>query len=101
MGITHGEKLPQLLAAKFLRLVREMDPLPRVICFYTDGVRLACAGSPVLEELRELDERGVELIVCTTCLESFALKDQLEVGIPGSMADILTAMWQAEKVIAV
>ncbi len=101
MGIAESQELRHLLAAKFLGLVQEMDPLPRAICFYTEGVKLACEGSPILSELRALEAQGVELVVCTTCLEYFGLKDQLQVGIGGSMADIITAMWQADKVITV
>jgi hypothetical protein len=39
---------------------------------YTDGVRLVCAGAPVLEELRALEASGVRLILCSTCLGPLA-----------------------------
>jgi len=78
-----------------------MEPLPKVICFYTDGVKLACDGSPVLEELAQLEQRGVHLILCQTCLNTFGLSDQVRLGIVGGMGDIITAMWQADKVIMV
>jgi hypothetical protein len=77
----------------------QMDPLPKIICFYTDGVKLACEGSPVLEELALLEQKGVRLILCQTCLNTFKLIDQVRVGIVGGMADIITAMWHADKVI--
>lgn len=93
--------LQHLLAAKYFQLLLEDGKLPAAICFYTEGVRLTCAGSPVLDQLRALQERGVRLIVCTTCLNYFKLADQRQVGIAGSMADIIEAQWQAEKVITV
>jgi hypothetical protein len=72
-----------------------------VICFYTDGVKLACEGSTVLDELQALEEKGVRLILCQTCLNAFQLQDQVRIGIVGGMGDIITAMWQADNVIMV
>jgi hypothetical protein len=100
LGSTDVTDLPPRLAATFLRLLREGDMRPKAICFYTDGVRLACTGSAVLEPLRALEAEGVRLILCSTCLETLRLRDQVQVGIVGGMGDILTAMWEADKVVS-
>lgn len=99
LGITEAQELREKLASIFLRLLNDSQKLPRAICFYTDGVKLVCQGSPVLEELRALEQQGVRLIVCQTCLNYFGLTDQVQVGIVGGMADIITAMWSADSVI--
>ena len=101
MGISEVHSLKEKLAKTFLTLTHQMDPLPKVICFYTDGVKLACEGSHVLDELIALEKSGVHLILCQTCLDTFELRDQVQVGIVGGMGDIITAMWQADKVIMV
>jgi intracellular sulfur oxidation DsrE/DsrF family protein len=101
MGITDQQPLKEKLAKTFLTLTNQMDLLPEVICFYTDGVKLACEGSPVLNELATLEESGVRLILCQTCLNEFGLGDQVRVGIVGGMGDIITALWQADKVIMI
>jgi hypothetical protein len=101
MGITDQQPLKEKLAKTFLTLVNQMDSLPKVICFYTDGVKLVCDGSPVLDELVALEKNGVRLILCQTCLDTFELRNQVRVGIVGGMGDILTAIWQADKVIMV
>lgn len=101
MGSTDNQPLKEKLVKTYLNLVAQMQPLPQIICFYTDGVRLACAGSPVLEELASLEQQGVRLILCQTCLNAFGLLDQVRVGIVGGMGDIITAMWEADKVIMV
>ena len=99
-GLGHApEALQQNLAAKFLQLNLQADTLPAKILFYTDGVKLACEGSPVVDTLRALKERGVELILCSTCLDYFGLRDKVQVGIVGGMPDIIEALAQAEKVI--
>lgn len=97
-----GQAEPELqekLAGTYFRLLAENDLLPAAICFYTDGVRLTCQGSPVLDELRALEGKGVRLVICSTCLNYFGLTDAVAVGIVGGMTDIIDAQWRAEKVI--
>jgi intracellular sulfur oxidation DsrE/DsrF family protein len=95
------KKLQQLLFGKYLGLLLHNEDLPAALCFYTEGVKLVCTGSPVLESLRSLEDKGVRLIVCSTCLEYFNLKEKLQVGIVGGMGDILEAQTKAEKVITI
>lgn len=101
MGITGEQSLQDKLTRTFLTLTQQNPNLPRAICFYTEGVKLACEGSPVLEELQALEVRGVRLILCQTCLDYFGLKDKVRIGIVGGMGDIITAMWQADSVLTV
>jgi len=99
MGRTQDQGLRELLAGKFLQILVEADSLPKAICFYTDGVRLACEGSPILGELEKLEARGVHLVLCNTCLNRLGLDDSVRVGIVGGMPDIITAMTTADRVI--
>lgn len=94
------EGLQQALAVKFLSLLAQEEQLPAAILFYTEGVKLVVEGSPVINWLEMLQSKGVELIVCTTCLEYFGLKDQVRVGRMAGMPDILAAMQTADKVVA-
>jgi hypothetical protein len=70
------------------------------LCFYTEGVRLAATGSPVLDLLKAIEERGTRLVLCSTCLNYYNLIDQVEVGVIGGMADIIQAQMRAAKVIS-
>jgi intracellular sulfur oxidation DsrE/DsrF family protein len=99
MGHTEDADLKIRLAKKLLALIADADPLPSQICFYTDGVKLCVNGSPVLDELRTLAGKGVELVLCSTCLETFGLRDQVAVGIVGGMGDIITALMNAENAV--
>jgi intracellular sulfur oxidation DsrE/DsrF family protein len=92
------EELQLTLIGKYLQLLDQNGELPAAICFYTEGVKLATDGSPVLEQLRVLEKKGVRLIVCSTCLDYFGLADQLALGIAGGMNDILEAQLKAEIV---
>ncbi len=92
-------ELQQLLAVKFLGLLNNASLRPAKILFYTDGVKLACEGSPV-EPLRAMQAHGIELIVCQTCLDCFGLRDKVAVGIVSGMPDMIEAMQKADKVIS-
>ena len=94
------EGLQQALAVKFLSLLAQEKQLPAAILFYTEGVKLVVEGSPVINWLEMLKGKGVELIICSTCLEYFGLKDQVRVGKVGGMPDIIAAMQNADKVVA-
>jgi sulfur relay (sulfurtransferase) complex TusBCD TusD component (DsrE family) len=60
---------------------------------------LVCEGSSVLGPLQALSEKGVHLVVCSTCLNYLHLAEKRQVGIVGGMTDILEAQWKADKVI--
>lgn len=100
-GMGHGpEELQKALAVKFLSLALESGQLPRRILFYTDGVRLSCEGSPVIDLLRKYEAQGVELVLCKTCLDTYGLTGQVQVGVVGGMGDILESLQQADKVVS-
>lgn len=99
MGQSDSRELRHGLFSKWLALVGANGKLPGAICFYTDGVRLVCNGSPFVEALRELQDAGVHLIICKTCLDAYGLADQVAVGVVGGMGDIIAAQWSAEKVV--
>ncbi len=93
--------LQQKLIQTYLKLLDENNILPAAICFYTDGVKLVVDGSPVLEQLKALETKGVRLILCSNCLNYFGLAEQVQVGIVGGMTDIIEAQRRAAKVISI
>ncbi len=100
LGQTDNAELKLKLAQKFLALLADANPLPAQICFYTDGVRLCVQGSPVLPELHTLAAKGVELVLCSTCLDTFGLRSQVAVGVVGGMGDIIAAMTGADNAVS-
>jgi len=67
--------------------------------FVNSGIFLTTEGSEVIDALKELEEMGVEILSCGTCLDFFNRKDKLEVGLASNMFDITSALMQAEKVV--
>ena len=91
--------LQHKLFSTYLKLLLENDSLPAALCFYTEGVKLVVEGSPFLEQLTQLEQRGVRLISCSTCINYFELTEKVKVGIVGGMPDIVEAQTRASKVI--
>lgn len=97
-----GQAEPALshkLLASYLGLLDLENQLPATIAFYAEGVQMACEGSPVLEELAALAERGVDLVACGTCLNFYGLTRSLRVGREGTMRDVIAAQFGADRVV--
>uniref|UniRef100_UPI003217ABA3 DsrE family protein n=1 Tax=uncultured Draconibacterium sp. TaxID=1573823 RepID=UPI003217ABA3 len=93
------ESLGMILLKNYLTLLNEETDLPKVITFYNEGVKLICNGSPLIEILKTLEERGVKLVACKTCLNHYKLSDKMATGIAGTMIDIMHFQKVADKVI--
>lgn len=100
MGSADPELQHKLLKS-YLTLIDEGGLNPAAICFYGEGVKMTVTGSPVLDQLRALESRGIYLLLCGTCLNHYHLADQVEVGIVGGMTDVIEAQRRAEKVITI
>jgi len=99
-GMGNADKLLQhKLIKSYLKLLIESKELPDVITFYAEGVKLTVDGSPVLEELQTLSDKGVLLFICSTCLNHYEIAENVRIGIQSHMPDILTAQQKADKVI--
>jgi predicted peroxiredoxin len=97
---TGDEELGLQLVTNYLKLINEENKLPNFITLYNGGVKLICTGSPAIEIIKTIEKKGVKLIACKTCLIHFSLMDKMEVGIAGTMIDIIELQEMADKVIA-
>ena len=93
------DRLGTILMEGFISTLVEQDTLPDVLLMMNSGVRLAVEGSPVLDSLTKLVDRGCEILVCGTCLDFFSLKDKLAAGVVSNMFDIQAALLKASTVI--
>ena len=98
---TADPALAHKLAGSYLDLLDLEERLPGRIAFYAEGVHLVCEGSPVLETLAALADRGVQLLACGTCLQFYGLEDRLAVGAQSNMREIQAAQWDAARVITI
>lgn len=87
------------LMRMFFYTLAQSENLPRSILFMNDGVKLPVGDSQVVEHLNALQGKGVEVLVCGTCLNFYGLTEQLQTGTVSNMFDIVSAMQAAGKVI--
>ena len=94
-----AEELGKVLIKSYTYALTEATPLPKAVMFLNSGVKLTAEGSEVAENIKKLENSGVEIISCGTCLDFYQLKDKLQVGIVGNMYSIIEKMNSAGKVI--
>jgi len=94
------DELGGILIRAFFHALTEIDALPTTIVFYNAGVKLTVEGSPILDDLRTLDGRDVEILVCGTCLSYYEIKDRLAVGVVSNMYTILETLLDAGRVFS-
>ncbi|MBW1722851.1 MAG: sulfurtransferase-like selenium metabolism protein YedF [Deltaproteobacteria bacterium] len=96
----HGDDgLGKKLLINFLTTLEEMGKDLWRLVFVNNGVKLTIDGSEALPVLKRLEENGITILVCGTCLDHFDLLDRKKVGETTNMLDIVTAMQLADKVI--
>ena len=93
-------ELGSSLMKMFFYTLSESDDLPTNILLMNDGVKLAVNNPDTIEHLQTLVNKGVELLVCGTCLNFYGLSEELKGGTVSNMYDILSRMQAATKVIS-
>lgn len=94
-------ELGRVLVKSFLYSLARTDETPKAIMFMNEGVRLACEGSESLDDLRILEEKGVAVRACGTCLDYLGLTELLAVGQIGNMNDSVAALSSADDVVTI
>ena len=90
--------LGEILMRAFLQSLVQME-MPQKLLFYNRGVFLTLDDSQVLAELKGLEEMGVALLVCGTCLDFYKVRERLAVGQVSNMFTILESQMQADRII--
>ena len=93
------DSLGRILMRAFFVSLSCFETLPEVIVFYNSGVKLAARDSDVINLLREIEDKGVEMILCGTCVDHYKLAGSVGVGKIGDMYLILEKLSASGKVI--
>ena len=100
---TVGEGDPELggsLMKMFFYTLSQSDDLPEAVLFMNGGVMLPTLNDQVAGHLCELAGKGVDVLVCGTCLNFYGIADKLQVGTVSNMYDIVERMKRAGKVVS-
>lgn len=92
-------ELGNALVKMFFYTLSQADDVPESILFMNSGVKLTSLDEQVVAHLQALEDRGVKILVCGTCLDYYKLKDNLKIGEISNMYDITEKMSAASKVI--
>lgn len=92
------EELGKILMKSFIYTVSQTEPYPENIVFFNSGVYLTCEDSPVLDDLKALQSKGVDIQSCGTCLDYYNLKKKLKVGGISNMYSIYEKMKLASTI---
>lgn len=93
-----SDELGWALLQTYIQTIKDVEPLPEKIIFYNSGVKQVTTESGALTALQQLQARGVEILVCGTCLDFFKLKSAIKVGHISNMYDIMHAIISADKI---
>lgn len=93
------ETLGKILLKGFLFALTQQETLPKAILFYNSGAFVTCDGSASLEDLKKLEEQGVEILTCGTCLNHYGLTEKLQVGSVTNMYVIVEKQMLSTSII--
>lgn len=93
------EELGKVLIKGFIYAITQLDKYPKAILLYNSGVKLSSEGSDSIEDLKILEENGVEILSCGTCLNFYNLQDKLQVGNVTNMYSIVEELAGATNII--
>lgn len=93
------EQLGTSLMRSFVYSLSQMEGVIRTVIFLNSGVFLTTEGSPVLDYLTGMEERGVEIMSSSTCLDYYHLQDKIRVGITGNIFLITEKIIEAPRLV--
>ena len=94
-----AEELGKILIKGFVNTLPEVTNMPKSLVFLNAGIFLALKESPVIESIQKLEQNGVKVLVCGTCLDYYGQKENVGVGIISNMYDILEQLSSAGSVV--
>ncbi len=93
------DELGSLLIKAYINTLVENDNKPAALVFYNAGVLLAADECDTAPALQVLEEQGVELLLCGTCVEFYGLRERLAAGTISNMYTISDTLSSTGHVI--
>ncbi len=91
--------LGKRLIKSFFVALSVLDELPSIVAFYNSGVKLVVQDSEIIDLLKEIERKGVEIISCGTCVDHYKLGGSIGTGKIADMYFILQKLSVAGNVI--
>jgi len=81
-------ELGKILMETFVENLKLQEQLPTHVVLYNGGVKLAMKQSPVCQALTELEELGIRIMLCGTCIDHYGIQMDIGVGMISNMVVI-------------
>lgn len=79
------DALGKILMRAFVNSLLAADRLPSAILLYNSGVKLAVRGTDTADSLAQLEEKGIAIFACGTCVDYYGIKNELAAGMISNM----------------
>lgn len=96
-----NDELGEILMKGFIYTLTESKPYPKSILLVNAGVKLSTENHDTIGNLKILEEAGVEILSCGTCLDYYGLKESLKVGSVTNMYTIVDIMKNSSQTISI
>ena len=96
-----NDELGSVLMKGFIYTLTESKPYPKSILLVNSGVKLSTENYDTVENLKILEEAGVEILSCGTCLDYYGLKESLKLGSVTNMYTIVDIMKNSLQTISI
>ena len=96
-----NDELGAVLMKGFIYTLTESKPYPKSILLVNSGVKLSTENYDTIENLKILEEAGVEILSCGTCLDYYGLKESLKLGSVTNMYTIVDIMKNSLQTISI
>ena len=87
--IGKDEDIGAVLMKGFFATMRETRQTPHTIFFMNAGVKLTTVNEEVAAILKDIEDMGVEIYSCGTCLDHYDIEDKLSVGHRGATTQVI------------
>ncbi|CAH2215355.1 sulfurtransferase-like selenium metabolism protein YedF [Tepidibacter aestuarii] len=96
-----SDELGGILINGFIYTLSQTTPYPKSIIFVNSAVKLTTENENTVDNLKLLEEEGVEILSCGTCLDYLNLKNMLKVGQISNMYDIVERLRKSSNTISI
>lgn len=93
------EELGKVLIKAFFETIKVTKEIPHTMFFLNAGVKLTTTNKEIVPILKELEEMGVEIFSCGTCLKHYNLESELKTGYRGTTNHVVEGMKDFNRTI--
>ncbi len=93
------EELGKVLMKGFFETMKVTKEIPHTMVFLNAGVKLTTTNKEIVPILKELEEMGVEIFSCGTCLKHYNVESELKAGYRGTTNHIVEGMKDFNRTI--